>query len=623
MSRVSDVRDSDQCFATLGDISCDKVVVCYLCGAPIMPHWTTFTNQNHVCNTTPSSLWNFGSRRYKDPPIKPIYPQCEHIMPCNPKFGKINIPGRRQHLSIVKIGIVYKSIHIDQPRVLDPTSVVVSKLNEKDKYLKLILTLNYAWSHAYCNSPCKSDKILIDYSPATNQYIKNDDNIDLMKDHITTIFTNKIKTNINFFKIAHITITAPNFSGINKRLNHIIKIFNTIKNYFHGVTDMINLTKYTDKYFKGGGNKNKEKFINILDILESKIISKELPNEVQILEKIKGIKHIIKNINDDILFLNLNHLFLNLEDISEIFFDYLLYIINNYEQIDEYSEYSRILDLKKLKSYELFIKFMSTDYDIKTFTISSNPTKDEKKIKILQFIKLGNLGDITSEDIIPEDIIPEDIIPEDIIPEDITLGNIKFDELYFEDDKIDEIYKMILFYEEKIKDIIKEDDDLKFKLKTEEEVQNYIYLIFGVYFELTILYGLIDKRNEIEKNIDKICKLISSIKIEPIKNVPPIKIQRKSIQTSVKGGGGKLKRKKELPSIIEFENYLQNDNILNDTYFISLVNEYDFSSDEIHSLNKIASNLRRLNSKYGEIGELTREYEKIINEINLMFKNED
>ena len=518
MSRVSDIADTKQCSATLGDISCTKLVVCYLCGAPIMPHWTTFTNQNHVCNTTSSSLWNFGSRRYKDPPIKPIYPQCEHIMPCNPKFGKINIPGRRQHLSIVKIGIVYKSIHSDdpEPRVLDPTTVVVTGLNEKDKYLKLILTLNYAWSHAYCNSPCKSNKILIDYSG--NKYIKNVNNIPYMKALISHIFKDKIKTNINSFKNASITMTAPTFTGIDKRLNHIIKILNNINKYFPSVTDMVNLTKHTDNFFKGGGNENKTNFINILDILESKIISKELPNKINFLEKIDTIKSKIQEIEDDILFLNLNHLFLNLEDISVSFFVYLIFIIDNYKQIDEYSnEYSRILNLKQQKKYELFIKFMSTGYSISSIDIEKTKSieKNKKKEKILEFIKFGHFGDITQRS-------------QDMTDVDINLENIEFDKLYFEDDKIDETYTIIIFYEQKIKDIISEDKEVKLK---EEEIQNYMYSIFGVYFELTILYGLIDRRNEIY-SISKILKsLITYFNKKPIILSPIRKIEKRKNET--------------------------------------------------------------------------------------------
>jgi len=362
MSRVSDVKDTEQCYATLGDISCDKVVVCYLCGAPIIPHWASGATKNdHQCNTPTSSLWNFNKSRYKHPNIKPIYPQCEHIMPCNPKIGEIKIPGYAQHLSIVKIGIVYKSLHISQPKVGDPVNVDVSKLNEKDTYLNLILTLNYAWSHAYCNAPCKSNKILIDYS-SIGQYEKHSSNITEMKTHITSIFVNKIINNINLVKKVKLTTNTPDFKDIDNRLDHIINTFNNINTYFPTVTDMTDLTKYTKNFFtKGGeGDKNKLNFIKILDALNINIksISPELPKKNQLLTKIEEINSEIKHKNDDILFLNLNHLFLNLEDISEIFFDYLLIIIKNYEEIHEYSEYSRILNLKNQKSYELFIKFI-------------------------------------------------------------------------------------------------------------------------------------------------------------------------------------------------------------------------------------------------------------------------
>jgi hypothetical protein len=169
MPRVGDLDDQDQCLSSIGVIPCNTIYKCYLCGAPVIPLYDNRRispqylkkdhGENPYCNTIPSK-WNYTSVH------KSIYPNCEHIIPCNTReTDEI----KRKFLNITSLYIVCLRKIKKKGLVarLNPeigSSSILKTGKKLDIILKILLTMNYAWAHAFCNSGCKSNVTLIDYN---------------------------------------------------------------------------------------------------------------------------------------------------------------------------------------------------------------------------------------------------------------------------------------------------------------------------------------------------------------------------------------------------------------------------------------------------------------------------
>lgn len=165
--RINIIKDKDQCYLTLGEVSCNGSTRCYLCNLSIIPHTKTFRmkcideDDRKIDNST---QW-VKERCSTDND----YPECEHIIPC---ISVGAIYGNPWELDIMLHRAV--KARLINPQLL-PQDAMFTSINTNN-FLDSQMRINYAWAHKICNN-LKSNIPLIHYNlnqwKIENQYLNN------------------------------------------------------------------------------------------------------------------------------------------------------------------------------------------------------------------------------------------------------------------------------------------------------------------------------------------------------------------------------------------------------------------------------------------------------------------
>jgi hypothetical protein len=147
------LQDREQCDIALGNVDCNGKNLCYICLSKLIPH----TNVFDTCKATATiTEWDLTTLPIVDENAG-YYPQCEHIIACktvsddlNPWY--MNFMMYKIHEKLLKAAGIVSQQNI--PSIMTgyvlPTSTTDIKYLEY--FLKIIIRMNYEWSHAICNN---------------------------------------------------------------------------------------------------------------------------------------------------------------------------------------------------------------------------------------------------------------------------------------------------------------------------------------------------------------------------------------------------------------------------------------------------------------------------------------
>ena len=150
------VKDKQQCFHALGNIECNGHNYCYICLSKLIPHADVYKK----CKTNGLiEEWNIASLPDFVDSMN-FYPQCEHIIACktvsddlNPWY--MNFMMYSIHVKLFKLlSIVSEpSIPAYAATYTRPIpSLPSTDVSYLEYFLKIIIRMNYEWSHAICNN---------------------------------------------------------------------------------------------------------------------------------------------------------------------------------------------------------------------------------------------------------------------------------------------------------------------------------------------------------------------------------------------------------------------------------------------------------------------------------------
>lgn len=145
------LQDREQCDIALGNIDCNGKNLCYICLAKLIPH----TNIFDTCKAT-TTEWDFSTLPIVDENAG-YYPQCEHIIACKSVSDDLNPWYMNFMMYKIHQKLLYAHGIVAQPNIpsimtsyVRPTNT--SDIKYLDYFLRIIIRMNYEWSHANCNN---------------------------------------------------------------------------------------------------------------------------------------------------------------------------------------------------------------------------------------------------------------------------------------------------------------------------------------------------------------------------------------------------------------------------------------------------------------------------------------
>ena len=145
------LQDREQCDIALGNIDCNGKNLCYICLAKLIPH----TNIFDTCKAT-TTEWDLTTLPIFDENAG-YYPQCEHIIACksvsddlNPWYMNFMMYKIHQKLLYAHGIVAQPNIPSIMPGYVRPT--ITTDIKYLDYFLRIIIRMNYEWSHANCNN---------------------------------------------------------------------------------------------------------------------------------------------------------------------------------------------------------------------------------------------------------------------------------------------------------------------------------------------------------------------------------------------------------------------------------------------------------------------------------------
>ena len=164
------IPDRDQCYEALGNIDCNGRNYCYICLSKLIPHSNVYKNCMKLGTITE---WDISKLSDLNEDAG-YYPQCEHIIACksvsddlNPWY--MNFMMYSIHRKLLTAVNVKAEPHIPTfaTTYVRPTASA-KDINYLDYFLKIIIRMNYEWSHAICNN-IKSNLEFAKYTSSTYQ----------------------------------------------------------------------------------------------------------------------------------------------------------------------------------------------------------------------------------------------------------------------------------------------------------------------------------------------------------------------------------------------------------------------------------------------------------------------
>lgn len=145
------LQDREQCDIALGNIDCNGKNLCYICLAKLIPH----TNIFDTCKAT-TTEWDLTTLPIVDENAG-YYPQCEHIIACksvsddlNPWY--MNFMMYKIHQKLLNAHGIVAEPNIPSIMTSYVRPTITTDITYLDYFLRIIIRMNYEWSHANCNN---------------------------------------------------------------------------------------------------------------------------------------------------------------------------------------------------------------------------------------------------------------------------------------------------------------------------------------------------------------------------------------------------------------------------------------------------------------------------------------
>ena len=172
------ISDRSQCDEALGNIDCNGNNYCYICLSKLIPHFDVYTQCKVASKIT---AWNTTTLpNFTD--TEKFYPQCEHVIACKTTSDDLN-PWYMNFMmySLHKKLLNFFSIPPEQNIRQFATTYTrplhhlpSTDVKYLEYFLKIIIRMNYEWSHAICNN-IKSNLEFANY--ISGNYLINNSNI--------------------------------------------------------------------------------------------------------------------------------------------------------------------------------------------------------------------------------------------------------------------------------------------------------------------------------------------------------------------------------------------------------------------------------------------------------------
>lgn len=395
------LEDVDQCELTLGKLQCFGNTKCYICSLSLPPHTSIFRSQ---C----MNEFNENLMPYYDFPwvkesctIDNIYPQCEHVLPCNPRpdatAGSITINPWLLNImmySHLKKWFIYLNQHLILPNnatldrrfVSDQIDLQVSTMpNIQHRreliFISILVRINYAWAHRLCNIKKSNldffdvnfdgtlkiiDAEVVSFIRAFTSNAKDSNVINKIYNNMVEIYNRKKIPTIDlglFNPVLPISnnVPDPNFDRFQvKMYDSIIERFNILIVAINYDADFYpsELSSFDEEPPKKGGSGSQ----SLKEIIDS---DKDLLKDDETYLFLKYIEDIKDKDGYEETVLELNELFKDTDDKEmDKILHYLKLKLPNADKYINNGLLDKIIELKKLPAYKTLIKFLLFDYSI-------------------------------------------------------------------------------------------------------------------------------------------------------------------------------------------------------------------------------------------------------------------
>jgi len=396
------LEDVEQCELTLGKLQCFGNTKCYICSLSVPPHISIFRSQ--CMNEFNEELMphNYFPWVKESCTIDNIYPQCEHILPCNPRpdatAGSITINPWLLNImmySHLKKWFIFYNQHLILPNNATLDRNFVSDVMQsiynfpggitiKDRreliFISILVRINYAWAHRLCNIK-KSNLDFFDVNPDGTLKIidaevvsfireftsnaKDSNVIDKIYNNMVEIYNRKkLPIDLGLFNpVLPISNNVPdvNFDRFRyKMYDSIIERFNVLLVAINDDPDFYpsEFSAFDEEPPKKGGSGSQ----SLKEIIDS---DKDLLEDDETYLFLKYIEDIKDKDGYEETILELNELFKDTDDKEmDKILHYLKLKLPNADKYINNGLLDKIIELKKLPAYKTLIKFLLFDFSI-------------------------------------------------------------------------------------------------------------------------------------------------------------------------------------------------------------------------------------------------------------------
>ena len=254
------ISDRSQCDEALGNIDCNGNNYCYICLSKLIPHIDVYTQCKNAGNIT---AWNTATHpNFTD--TEKFYPQCEHVIACKTTSDDLN-PWYMNFMmySLHKKLLNFFSIQPEQDIRQFATTYTrplphlpSTDVKYLEYFLKIIIRMNYEWSHAICNN-IKSNLEFANY--ISGHYSINNSNINhvlnMLFEFDTNYFDNiEVKLGNHLIPPNPFLINLNNLSASSDKVPIISEASKSINSRVQFILDEL---KYSRTLSLGGKGFNK------------------------------------------------------------------------------------------------------------------------------------------------------------------------------------------------------------------------------------------------------------------------------------------------------------------------------------------------------------------------------
>jgi hypothetical protein len=313
------LEDREQCDIALGHIDCNGKNLCYICLSKLIPHTNVF---NH-CKSIPGHItaWNLLTLPILDENAG-YYPHCEHVIACktasddlNPWY--MNFMMYKIHVKLLDAAGITAEPNI--PSIIHTKPVITTDLTYLYYFLRIIIRMNYEWSHAVCNilksniefAKYNAPKYEINsfniYHVLNMLYYKDksyyyDIEVDLGNHLIENTFTSPYNIHRDKLTSTHFNkqpIIDASYKSIENRVNFILDqlTYSRSLNLSGKGYSKFNHTKIAFSHLTQGGS-NEQQFINIINSKIDEINKTHNNNNIKNFETNVNLNEINIDFND-------------------------------------------------------------------------------------------------------------------------------------------------------------------------------------------------------------------------------------------------------------------------------------------------------------------------------------